>query len=194
MLLNSKKFNKILVRREQGVSPLLELILYTVLAALGIAAAFYEFSSGSQDQKMDDLLTEIGQIEAAVIGAYSGQIGYNGLSTTSVASTGQVNAQFLTGTPPNYTGIISPWGSTITAVPGKPGNGSPWWYLSVPGLPIAACEKAAESNTGPAFLKLTINGASIATGETAATPTEAAAYCTVNGSGATGNLLYWTFQ
>jgi hypothetical protein len=195
MLFNSKKFKKVLVRREQGLSPLLEFILFTILAALGVAAAFYEFSTGNQGQKTDDLLTEVGQIEATVTNVESGQVGYNGLTTTSVASTGQINAQFLTGTAPNYTGISSPFNSTITVVAGTPVAGvSPTWVLTVPGLPIAACEKAAESNYGPAFVSLTINATAIAAGESAASPTEAATDCNVTGSGSTGNKLIWTFQ
>jgi hypothetical protein len=95
-----------------------------------------------------------------------------------------------------HTGISSPFNSTITIVPGTPVAGvSPNWILTVPGLPIAACEKAAESNYGPDFVSLTINATAIATGETAASPTEAATDCNVTGSGGTtGNKLIWTFK
>jgi hypothetical protein len=194
MKITNKKFmNKFARKREEGLSPLLEFILFTILAALGVAAAFYEFSTGNQGQKTDDLLTEIGQIQATVTNVESGQVGYTGLSTTSVASTGQVNAQFLTGTAPNYTGISSPFNSTITITAVNPVNGVyPNWTLDIPGLPIAACEKAAESNYGPAFVSLTINTTAIATGETAASPSEASSDCYKTAS--SGNELVWTFQ
>jgi hypothetical protein len=194
MKITNKKFmNKFARKREEGLSPLLEFILFTILAALGVAAAFYEFSTGNQGQKTDDLLTEIGQIQATVTNVESGQVGYTGLSTTSVASTGQVNAQFLTGTAPNYTGISSPFNSTITITAVNPVNGVyPNWNLDIPGLPISACEKAVESNYGPAFVGLTINGIAITAGETAATPSEASSDCYKTDS--SGNEVVWTFQ
>lgn len=180
-------------RSAKGVT-LLELAMYLGIAGIIAGGSLAAFSGASNARQVAETLSMIGQVQQAVRSLSQGAPDYAGITTASVARSGQISRKYMR----SY-GDFRLIGTTLTH-PFK-GNlivvttaGNARFAISASSLPRDACTKLAPIDMGPGVASVTVASGTVASppvdlpADPAITPSMAISQCR-----ATVNTITWEF-
>mgnify|MGYP001288823676 CR=1 FL=1 len=181
-----KSINK---KVKKGFS-LLELAMVLVVGAIMLAGVMMYYNNVTVNQKTQDAISELAVIQEAVRSLGAGHNGYDWVTSSLVAQSGEIPNKWITGsnvTGGNFSGasgISNPFSGTVDITSS---NGGQTFKVEYNNVPTQACSKMVVMDLGSGVYDMSIGGDTV--NGTALTPNQASTAC----SKSQRVNLYWDF-
>ncbi len=150
---------------------ILELSVVMILTATLSVAIVVNFLLANDRHRADDTVQEVTDLVHNVHSLFGTSQNYANLSTAYIASSAQVDANFVSGTT-----LVDPFKGPVTIVPATTTNANDSISVTVAGLPVWACLRVAVADFGPDFISSSVGGKT-SSNNAPLTPKKAVAGC-----------------
>lgn len=173
-------------RQKKSGFTLVEIAMVLSVAALIIAGVLYFYLSANENRKVQQTLSELALIMAAVQAQYGNQTNYSELTTADVIKGGNFPYSYINSTG----GLLNPFGGIVGI--NRSGYNQGMYAVAFTNVPVDACVKLVLADLGPQMFLINVDFGDGAFGR-AMSIGDAYYRCQINQTNVR-HVVAWTFR